>query len=373
MSPDPIRALVVDDAVAYRKVVSSILSQIPGVEVIGVAANGRIAIDKIELLHPDLITLDLEMPELDGLGVLRHLRSTNSGVKAIMVSAFTDAHAQATVDALNLGAFDFVLKPSGEDAETSAKLLKQELTGKIETFRRTIQRTTPFESPPAVGETDGEPGRTSDDVVRRMSVLTGASRGRPKVVAVGVSTGGPESLAAMLPGLPGNLPVPVLLVQHMPAKFTHSLAESLNGKCQLTVCEAADRMPLVAGRVYIAPGGQQMKVRREGALDIIRVADDPPENSCKPSVDYLFRSVTHLYGARALGVIMTGMGHDGTLGCKLMKRQGATIIAQSRDTCVVYGMPRMVIEAGVADLIAPLDKIADHIANLVAQGQPACT
>ncbi len=189
---------------------------------------------------------------------------------------------------------------------------------------------------------------------------------------MGISTGGPKSLTRMLPNLPGSLAVPVLIVQHMPPIFTKSMANDLDNRCALSVCEAADCQLVEPGNVYIAPGGKQMKIEREDGTTLIRITDDPPENSCRPSVDYLFRSVAEIYGARALGVIMTGMGSDGSKGCRQMKQRGASIIAQDETTCVVFGMPREPIERGIADVVATLDGIAAEIIRLVGKGALAC-
>ena len=190
---------------------------------------------------------------------------------------------------------------------------------------------------------------------------------RSEIVGIGISTGGPVALAKMLPKLPDDLDVPILIVQHMPPVFTQSLAKSLRAKCSIEVKEAVDGEPVRANTALIAPGGKQMKIMAgpDGKTRVVRVTDDPPENSCKPSVDYLFRSIAHHYVGRATGVIMTGMGSDGTLGLKLMKRNGATIIAQNEATCTVYGMPKEPTESGIVDVISPLDKIADEICRTV--------
>ena len=188
---------------------------------------------------------------------------------------------------------------------------------------------------------------------RRHDIAFEIGTGRPEVVVLGISTGGPASLTKMLPQLPANLGVPVLIVQHMPPIFTKSLADDLNRRCALRVCEASDGQQVIPGHVLIAPGGKQMKIEREDGHIVVHITDDPPENSCKPSVDYLFRSASKIYGRNALGVIMTGMGSDGTRGCREMKQQGASIIAQDEATCVVFGMPKAPIEEGIADVVAP--------------------
>jgi two-component system chemotaxis response regulator CheB len=189
-----------------------------------------------------------------------------------------------------------------------------------------------------------------------------------ELVVVGISTGGPQALNRMLPQFEADLPVPVLIVQHMPPVFTKSLAKDLDKRCSLTVSEAVDGQPVSAGHILIAPGGKQMKVVREGEEATVRITNDPPENSCRPSVDYLFRSVTRAYGSNAVGVIMTGMGNDGAQGCRQLKQRGAAIIAQDEASCVVFGMPREPILEGIVDVVAPLDEIATEIVRLVGRG-----
>lgn len=370
---------MVDDSVTYRKIVRDLLARVPGVEVVGVAANGKIALQKIEHLRPDLLTLDLAMPEVDGLEVLRRLKAANSAVGAIMLSAHTDSGAQATVAALGLGAFDFVLKPTGDNPEESVAQLEAHLIPKIEAFAKTrrVERILHDKTPSATSldkkATHRKSPPLSNDVAQRMVRLTAGSAVTPQVVVLGISTGGPEALTNMMPHLPGDLAAPLLIVQHMPPKFTKSLADDLNNKCALTVAEAEHGQKCEPGLALVAPGGRQMKVRKAGCDVFIDITDDPPEKSCRPSVDYLFRSVAHAYGAAALAVIMTGMGSDGTLGCRLMKRKGSPIIAQDQASCVVYGMPKEPIEEGLADVIAPLDRIADEIVHLVGQGAHACS
>ncbi|MCK4659778.1 MAG: chemotaxis response regulator protein-glutamate methylesterase, partial [Phycisphaerae bacterium] len=356
----------------YRKVISEVLADTPGIEVVGTAVNGKTALQKIEQLHPDLLTLDLEMPEMDGLEVLRRLQADNSPVGAIMLSAFTTQGADATVAALKLGAFDFVVKPSGTSLDESADILRRELCPKIEAFARTrsVRKILSKRTPPASAPSRAMPAPSN--VARRLRSIATAVGGKPEVVALGISTGGPQALAKMMPQLPADLAVPMLIVQHMPPMFTKSLADSLNEKCALSVSEAQDKQQVEAGHALIAPGGRQMKIERSAGELRVRITDDPPENNCRPAVDYLFRSVSHVCGSRAVGVIMTGMGNDGTLGCRLMKRRGASIITQNEATCVVYGMPRPPAEEGLADVVAPLDRIAAEIARLAGRGALAC-
>jgi two-component system, chemotaxis family, protein-glutamate methylesterase/glutaminase len=361
VSHPPLRVLVVDDTVTYRKIVGDVLAEMPGVEVVGVAANGRIALQKVEQLRPDLLTLDLEMPEIDGIGVLRQLRS----VGAIVLSSFNANAASATVDALNAGAFDFVVKPAETTFENSYETLRKNLCPKVEAFARRLR-------PPAAAPAVTSSGRPSAQHSAARTPWPSRHRRRVEIVALGISTGGPEALDRMLPRLPVDLGVPLVIVQHMPPIFTKSLAQSLDRKCALRVCEAQDGQPVASG-ILIAPGGRQMKIDRDDAgAAVVQITDDPPENSCRPSVDYLFRSVAEIYGSSALGVIMTGMGSDGLVGCRRLKQLDATILLQDESSCIVYGMPRGPAEEGLGDHIVPLDQIAGRIVQCVRREVALC-
>lgn len=367
-----LRILVVDDTIVYRKAVSDILAEIPGVEVVGIAHNGKIAMSKIATLKPDLLTLDIEMPEMNGLEVLAELQRSHSGIGAIMLSTLTADGSDMTMKALELGAFDFILKPQSSANQQEGKAqIKAALQPMLEAFSHS-QNASSFLGTRGVF-TRSKPLLTkkADPLLRSPGTSTptrtSARRGKSEIVTIGISTGGPNALSQMLPLLPGDLGVPVVIVQHMPPVFTKSLAASLNAKCALTVKEAQEAEPIQPNTVYIAPGGKQMKLvaSADGKNRIIRITNDPPENSCRPSVDYLFRSVADYYVGRTTAVIMTGMGSDGTKALQILKQKGAFVIAQNEATCVVYGMPKAPIEQGLADVIAPLNKIADEITKSV--------
>ena len=359
----PLRVLVVDDTVVYRKIVSDILGDLPNVEVVGAANNGKVAMARIEMQRPDLVILDVEMPEADGLEVLAFIRAKALPVGAVMLSSFTQTGSRRTIRALELGAFDFVAKPETSSLEASRTAVAGELKRVVEAFVRRgqiqaalsgcVSRSIP-NAPPA---DEGGGPQTGTARTRRSSTL----------VVLGVSTGGPNALKEVLPGLPADLGVPVLIVQHMPPVFTKSLADSLNSRCRLPVIEAADGQVIQDNVVMIAPGGKQMKVvagcHPTGRQ--VRLTDDPPENGCRPSVDYLFRSVSQVYGGQVTAVIMTGMGCDGRRGMALLRRLGAVTLAQDEKTCVVYGMPKEVIQAGLVDAIVPLGEIAEEIVKTV--------
>jgi two-component system, chemotaxis family, protein-glutamate methylesterase/glutaminase len=356
-----VRVLVVDDSMLFRKVVRDALANEPGVDVVGSAADGRAALEKIGQLHPDVITLDLEMPEVDGLEVLRQLRRQTDPPGVIVVSALTEAGAMLTAQALRLGAFDFVLKPNGSHLDANREQLKSDLLPKIRLLAERRQISLEVEHTAA----------KCDLVIPPKAAATVVER-PPEIVAIGISTGGPASLHQLLPKLPADLPVPVVIVQHMPAKFTRSLADDLDRHSAIHVQEGQDGQRLQAGNVYIAAGGLQTRVERHPRGIELRVTDDPPEKCCKPSVDYLFRSLAEELGPRVLAVIMTGMGDDGTVGCRLLKQRGSRIIAQDAASCVVYGMPRQIIENGLADMIRPLDAISETIEQSVRAGGIPC-
>jgi two-component system, chemotaxis family, protein-glutamate methylesterase/glutaminase len=368
-----LRVLVVDDTVTYRKIVNSVLSEMPDVEVVGMAANGKIALAKVEQLRPDLLLLDVEMPEVNGLEVLRRLQAAGSPAGAIVLSSLTAEGAQTTITCLELGAFDFVLKPSSGSIDENVQRLRGELKPRLTAFarRRAVRSILGDTAPPSSPRSTTIQRQPAPAAVRPVLPRIAAT-GKPQVVAIGISTGGPKALTEMLPKLPGDLRVPVLIVQHMPPVFTKSLADDLDRRCQLPTFEAEDGQEVRAGEILIAPGGRQMKIQRESDSVVVRITDDPPENSCRPSVDYLFRSVVATYGAGTAAVIMTGMGNDGSAGCRLVKGRGGHVVAQDEASCVVFGMPRQPVEEGIADVVAPLDRLASEIVHLVEKGRPAC-
>ncbi len=369
-----IKVLVVDDTIVYRKAVSDILAEMPGVEVVGVAHNGKIAVAKIQTLKPDLLTLDIEMPEMNGLEVLQYLQQQAPEVSAIMVSTLTSEGGDMTMRALELGAFDFLLKPSTTNINDSKRYLRTMLTPLIKAFQTGRTTVGSMQSSARPGFALRKPalasGLSGAAAARRPLVpAVGAVKrqGKSEIVTIGISTGGPNALARMMPMLPGDLGVPIVIVQHMPPVFTRSLANSLNAKCALTVKEAQDGEAILPNVAYIAPGGKQMKLvaSADGLNRLIKITNDPPENSCKPSADYLFRSVADYYVGRSTAVIMTGMGSDGTRGLQVLKQKGALVIGQNEASCVVYGMPKAPAELGLIDVVAPLDKIAGEIVKTV--------
>jgi len=364
--------LVVDDTVLYRKVVTDVLSELPGVVVVGSAHNGKIAMKRIAELKPDLLTLDIEMPEMDGLSVLRKMATDAPTVGAIMLSAYTREGSEMTMKALELGAFDFVPKPRDKSLQENRTELKRTIAPMIKAFVRLNEVRKilkgKYKNAHQGLTTAPKVSEGSTDGAKRLSSVHLLPKS--KVVAVGISTGGPVALAHFLSELPADLGVPLLIAQHMPPVFTESLARNLDRRCAITVKEAVDGEKIVPDTAYIAQGGKQMRVASDVFKNakIIRITNDPPENGCAPSADYLFRSVAEHFGGNATGVIMTGMGSDGTRGLEQMKKKGAFIIAQDEASSVVYGMAKKPIEMGIVDVVIPLDHMAGQIRRTIPRG-----
>jgi len=347
---DTLRVMVVDDTSLYRMLVTHALRQLDHVEVVGSAVNGEDALKKVPELKPDLITLDVEMPIMDGLTTLGHLQQRMPDIGVVMISSLTQHGAETTMQALELGAFDFVGKPDGKDLNANKEMLAAGIKRVLQAFMTRRSLRALMASRPAQIATPAKPSLKPTEI---------------EAVAVGISTGGPNALGEMVPQLPADLGVPIFLVQHMPPSFTAALAATLDRKSAIHVVEGAHRQVAEANTIYIAPGGKHMKVRRQGAKVVLEMTEDPPEHHCRPAVDYLFRSVAEVYGPNALGVVMTGMGADGALGLSQMKKQGAQTMAQNEESCVVYGMPMEAAKTGDVDEVLPLDRIAAEIARLV--------
>ena len=351
----PIRVLVVDDAVVIRRMLTDLLSADPELEVVGTAANGQIALTKVEQLKPDLITLDIEMPEMDGLQALAALRKTHPFLPVIMFSTLTERGAAKTLEALTLGANDYITKPANVGGVTDAiQRIRQELIPRIKAF---CGKGAGIEMRPCATVRPPE-------FLPKVPVLS-----PPKIVAIGVSTGGPNTLAAIVPAFPADFPVPIVVVQHMPPIFTRILAERLDGCSEIQVREGCSGERVRPGVAWIAPGGLHMVVERHSDGIWLRTQQEPPENSCRPAVDVLFRSVVRTYGSGVLGVILTGMGHDGLEGCKEIRKAGGQVLAQDETTSVVWGMPGAVAQSGLADKILPQDQVGIEIVRRVMEGR----
>jgi two-component system chemotaxis response regulator CheB len=344
------RILITDDSVVVRRLLSRIIEDEPGLEVAGVAQNGRIALSKIERLVPDLVLLDIEMPEMDGLEALAELRKTHPSLPVVMFSTLTKRGAASTLDALALGASDYLTKPDTTGGMTAAmELVRSQLVPKIRVLcGQPVAKPAPAPAPVSRVEPAAAPApRRTHQAIH--------------VVAIGVSTGGPNALMQMLPQLPAQLPGPVLVVQHMPPMFTRLLADRLDSKCALTVREAVPGAPVRPGEIWIAPGDFHMSVVREPGGCSLVLDQDPPENSCRPAADVLFRSVAEAYGGHSLAVVMTGMGQDGCRGAERIREAGGAVLAQDEASSVVWGMPGFVVRAGLADEVAPLGELASAV------------
>jgi two-component system, chemotaxis family, protein-glutamate methylesterase/glutaminase len=358
-----IRVLIVDDAVVVRRLVSDVLSSDPALEVAGTAANGRIALAKIPQVNPDVVTLDVEMPEMDGLATLAAIRKQYPVLPVIMFSTTTQRGAATTIDALTLGANDYVTKPANVGSVAAAmQCLRDQLIPKVKLWcsRATRSDTMPL-----------RPGGSF--VYTPAPTRTPAQPSVVDIVAIGVSTGGPNALSTLMPQLPGDFPVPIVIVQHMPPIFTRLLAERLASKSALNVSEGAPGEEVFPGHVYVAPGNYHMIVKRDGATIRIQTNQDTPENSCRPAVDVLFRSVADVYGSRVLGVVLTGMGQDGLRGSECIRSAGGQVVVQDEQTSVVWGMPGFVSRAGLADRELPLDQVAPEIVRRVQKGRAVST
>jgi two-component system chemotaxis response regulator CheB len=378
----PVRVLLVDDSAVIRRFVSESLEREPDITVVATAANGRIALEKIASDLPDVVVLDIEMPVLDGLETLRALRPRWPDLPVVMYSTLTSRGATATLDALSAGATDYVLKPSHlGDADAARRAVRDELApvlrswGTYQRTRSVAARRRP-EGAGAVGiASRTSTGMTSLDqsAARLGGAVTIAAEtrprraARPEAVVIGSSTGGPQALTELVPRLPANLGVPVLVVQHMPPLFTRLLAERLDARSALHVVEAAPGMEVLPGTVYIAAGGTHLVVRRQGTALVTAIDDGPPENSCKPSVDVLFRSASHAFGPHVLAVVLTGMGQDGLEGARVIQSGGGVVYAQDEPSSVVWGMPGAVVRAGIAREILELSDIAPAIARALAR------
>jgi len=348
--------LVVDDSVVIRRLVCHALEEDPAIEVVGVAANGAIALDRIPQVNPDVITLDIEMPEVDGLEMLRRLRRDSREIRVIMFSTMTERGASATLEALALGADDYVTKASNAGSlDVSLANLRQQLIPKIRQF---FQFERPPESrlviSPPSGVTAKYPGLTCLRAWHRI-----------EAVGIGVSTGGPAALSAIIPQFPAGFRAPIFIVQHMPPLFTRLLAERLNTLTPLMAKEAAAGDIPEAGRIYVAPGDYHMRVAKGKDRVEIVLDQTPPQNSCRPAVDALFVSLAEVYGSGVVAAVLTGMGQDGLRGAAVLKAQGAHILAQDEASSVIWGMPGAVVEAGEAHQVVPLAEVVPAILKQV--------
>ncbi|MEI9937580.1 MAG: chemotaxis response regulator protein-glutamate methylesterase [Pseudomonadota bacterium] len=343
-----IRVLIVDDSVVVRRSLSDALASDPEISVVGCAANGSIALQKLTQLNPDVVLLDVEMPQMDGIETVRRLRKDWPRLPVIMCSALTERGANVTLRALAAGATDYVAKPTAAAGSLAGlAAFTNDLVAKV----KALVKGRAVSQSAALGP------------VADLLSLADRQRLRPAVAALGIgcSTGGPNALAALFERIPADLPVPIFIVQHMPRLFTKILAERLSWTSGFTVIEAAHASKVESGHVYIAPGDHHMTVavQRSGIVTLLN--QDPAENSCRPAVDVLFRSLARVYGAGVLGCVLTGMGGDGARGARNIVDAGGVVVVQSAETCVVPSMPGAVVAAGLADRVLPLAQLAAEL------------
>ena len=392
-----IRVMLVDDSAVIRRLLTDVLAGDPELDVAGTAQNGQAALDKLSIINPDIIILDVEMPVMDGLETLAEIRKRQPRLPVIMFSSITERGAAVTLEALGRGANDYVTKPANTgNMMASLQRVREELIPRVKTFcRHVLNAPTAQAAPasfaplapikpaahlepltkPAPLPRPQFPLQHDDPLTRpRLSAQPEPPLPRPPlrstsqrvdILAIGVSTGGPNALAEVIPRLPAQFPVPVVIVQHMPPIFTRMLAERLDGQCALSVAEATHGETLKAGQVRIAPGGSHLVLEKQGGAVRLQLNQDPPENSCRPAVDVLFRSVASIYQGNILALILTGMGNDGLRGCEVIRQSGGQILVQDEATSVVWGMPGYVARAGLADRQLPLTQIAGEIVSRV--------
>jgi len=397
-----IKLLIVDDSSAVRRILSSFIKNDPDIELVDQAENGAVALQKIAQHNPDIVTLDIEMPVMDGITTISEIRKTNKKLPVIMLSTLSQRGSLATLDALAKGASDYLPKPTAMqtgDSSQSYDNIRLDLIKKIKALVP-VQHMQSFSSTPSLfASTKSSSGSGASSVVTKSSNVVASSvpmrplgslanvqkfdpsckgmqnlnpqkiLSRIELVVIGVSTGGPNALQALFSALPKNFPTPILIVQHMPPQLTALLADRLNSISQLSVKEAKAGDLLQPGCVYIAPGDYHMTVARSGVNTAVFLNQEQPENSCRPAVDVTMRSVSQMYKKNMLAVILTGMGQDGMLGCKVVQENGGAVLAQDQSSSVVWGMPGAVVGAGLADMVLPLQMMSTEIVKRAIYGR----
>jgi two-component system, chemotaxis family, protein-glutamate methylesterase/glutaminase len=365
--PPIVNVLIVDDSAFMRKSLSIMLESDPGIKIIGTARDGLDGYEKAMALRPDVITMDVEMPRMDGLTALEKIMK-DCPTPVLMVSSITSEGAEATLKAMDLGAVDFIPKQLSYVSLDIVKI-KQDLVEKVKAIARSRSLSRRLASIRGIAQ-KLQPGTVAPAAAHKPSAdsIFRPSTINFQIVTLGISTGGPFSLQKIIPMLPKDFPLPILVVQHMPPKFTKSLSDRLNSMSQITVKEAENGEPIRAGTVYIAQGGFHMKAVRSGiSAPAISISAEPATTLHHPSVDVMMESAVQAYNKNVLGVIMTGMGHDGLEGLKLIKSRNGYCLAQNEETCVVYGMPKSAVDAGLADSILPLEQIPEALVKLTAR------
>jgi len=358
-----IKVMVVDDSAVIRGLLQRIMATDPSIEVVASASNGQSAINMLRNHDIQIVVLDIEMPIMDGLSALPHLLEIDPELKVIVASTLTQRNAEISMKALELGATDYLPKPTSPREINADGAFHRELLSKIRSLASRPRLRPRRILAPASGPAAQPLARLTP--AKRPIVLRKAAAVTPAVLAVGSSTGGPQALFTLLRSLPKTLTVPVVITQHMPRLFTSILAQHITRNCGQRCAEGVDGEPLEAGRIFLAPGDRHMLIEPKNGRMVIRLTDDPPENFCRPSVDPMLRSLIAVFGAKVLGVILTGMGSDGLNGAKQLIAAGGNLIAQDEATSVVWGMPGAVANAGLCSAVLPLSDIAPYVANLL--------
>ncbi|PKM44185.1 MAG: chemotaxis response regulator protein-glutamate methylesterase [Gammaproteobacteria bacterium HGW-Gammaproteobacteria-1] len=355
----PVRVLVVDDSGFFRRRLTEMLNADPRLEVVGAAVNGAEAVEQVVKLRPDVVTMDIEMPVMDGIAATRRIMSATP-TPILMFSSLTTDGAKATLDALDAGAVDYLPKKF-EDISRDQDEAKRMLCERV--YSIGSKRGARPQRPPAAVAA-ARPAMAAAPAARPAPVLP-ARRGQYRLVAIGTSTGGPVALQQVLTKLPGNFPLPLLLIQHMPGSFTPAFAQRLNQQCAIEVREAQDGDEPKPGLALLAPGGKQMVLEQRAGRTLVRITESAPGQNYKPSVDVTFNSVARIFPGQVLAVVLTGMGADGREGARLLKQGGSNVWAQDEASCVVYGMPAAIVEAGLADAVLPLSEIGAALSQRV--------
>jgi two-component system, chemotaxis family, protein-glutamate methylesterase/glutaminase len=371
---EPVKVMLVDDSAVIRGLYRRMLASETDIEIVSDAGNGQQAIDRLKKTPVHLIVLDIEMPVMDGLSAIPHLLKVQPDVMILMASTLTARNAEFSLQAMNAGAADYLEKPTSSNELTTGVDFKTDLLRKIKMLGATAQRnpshaanSTSSQPSPGVKPSEGKAGSgwkiaQSKDIQLRAPGIT-----KPRVLAVGSSTGGPQALAAVFEKLPATLGIPVVVVQHMPPTFTRILAERIQGLSDWKCHEAEDGEALRSDTILIAPGGYHMVLAKDGTNVVAKLNQDPAENFCRPAVDPLFRSVADIYGPAAMGVVLTGMGHDGRDGGRMIVDKGGTIYAQDEESSIVWGMPGAVAIAGICSKVIPLDNVANEVTNYITR------
>lgn len=385
--------LVVDDSALYLKVIQEVLSELPDVEVVGAISEGRIALEQIEILKPDVVTIDVEMPQMDGLMLIKELQRSSRRPAVVMMSAFSSQSADATIAALQLGAVDYVLKPLNGSLELGVSQLRARLRASIEAYVNHELRMK--ENVRLAGESAGDRALSAKefgveagmgDADRREAEIDGQPiapepdsplpghrirMDKVECIGIGLETGGPAALFELLPQLPSDLNTPIIIAQKMPPMFTQALANALQQITQMEVCEARDEQPLLRGKVYVTPGGRRTRVVHSPRGPVLELEKELSDADDLPLVDALFKSMSQVHGKGALGIVMTGGGQDGTKGARTLKRNGASVMVQDPNDCFVGAMPAAIIDRGFADEIIRLDQLAVRIREIAHRLEPS--